>query len=335
MEPAILISLLLSFVICLFTMPLWIKKTAKIGMLWEDMNKFGKPKNVASSGGIVVVMGFVISMLYYVGVRTFLFNQKNGVSLELFALMSVILIFVLIGIVDDFLGWERGGLSIRLRIILAFIASIPLVVINAGVSSMSLPFIGSINLGIIYPMVLIPLGIAGASITYNFLAGFNGLEAGQGILILSFLSYVAYINNVEWLALTGLIMVSSLAAFYVYNRNPCLVFPGDSLTWSIGALIAGMAIIGNFEKIAAIVFIPYLIEMVLKVRGKLQKQSFGEPSEDGSLDLKYNKIYGLTHFSIWFLKKVKPSKKVYENDVVYMIHGIQIIFILIAWVFFV
>ncbi|HIF03136.1 MAG TPA: glycosyl transferase family 4, partial [Nitrospinaceae bacterium] len=31
----------------------------------------------------------------------------------------------------------------------------------------------------------IPLGIVGAATTFNFLAGFNGLETGQGILIFS------------------------------------------------------------------------------------------------------------------------------------------------------
>jgi len=53
------------------------------------------------------------------------------------------------------------------------------------------------------------------------------------------------------------------------------------MTYSIGALIASMAILGNFEKIAVFVFIPYILETVLKLRGRLKKYSFAKVREDG------------------------------------------------------
>jgi UDP-N-acetylglucosamine--dolichyl-phosphate N-acetylglucosaminephosphotransferase len=93
-----------------------------------------------------------------------------------------------------------------------------------------------------------------------------------------------------------------------------------------------MAILGNFEKIAVFVFIPYVIETVLKVRGKLVKPSFAKVNEDGSLDVPYNKVYGLTHLSVLILKKYK--RKVYERDVVYLIFGFQILICLLALVVF-
>jgi len=175
--------------------------------------------------------------------------------LEIFALLSVILILGIAGLVDDLLGWKHGGLSMRIRLLLAFSASVPLVVINAGTHLMNVPLFGMVNFGIIYPLVIIPLAIAGVSTTYNFLAGFNGLESGQGILILGFLSFVAYATGSLWLAVVGLCMVAALIGFYIFNKVPAKVFPGDSMTYAIGALIAGMAILGNFEKIALVVFI--------------------------------------------------------------------------------
>jgi len=334
-EILVLISFIISFSLAFITMPFWIGKAKRAGLIWEDMNKPGKPKNVAGSGGIIVVIAFVVGVLYYIAVRTFFIKDQAGISLEIFALLSVILILSIVGIIDDLLGWRNKGLSKRTRIFLAFIASIPLVVINAGSSQISFPFLGQVDLGILYPLLLIPLGIAGATTTYNFLAGFNGLEAGQGILILSFLSFVAYKTGSAWLAVVGLIMVAALIGFWFYNKNPAKVFPGDSLTWTIGALIAGMAILGNFEKIAVFVFIPYIIETGLKLRGGLEKQSFGKPNKDGSLEMPYNKIYGLEHLSIYILKKLKPSKKVYENDVVYLIHGFQIFLIILALIMFI
>lgn len=327
MEIILIIPLLLSLALTLLFLPKWIKKSKQVGLLWEDMNKHNHPRNVASSGGIVVVMAFTLSVLTYIAIRTFIFHA-NEITKNIFALLSVILILAIVGLTDDLLGWQHGGLSAKFRILLAFFAAIPLVVINAGVSTMNFPLIGAVNLWLFYPLVIIPIGIAGATTTYNMLAGFNGLEAGMGIIILGFLSYISYINNMAWLSMIGLCMVVSLIVFFVYNKYPAKVFPGDILTYSVGALIAGMAILGNFEKIAIFVFIPYIIEVVLKTRGRLKKQSFGKPEEDGSLKLAYDKIYGLTHLSIFILSKFK--KKVYEKDVVYLILSFEVILCLVA-----
>lgn len=328
-------SLIISFLLTFITIPFWIKMAKRAGLVWEDMNKYRKPKNIAGSGGIVVVIAFIIGVFYYVAIRTFVIKDFDSVNLYIFALLSVILILSVVGIVDDLLGWKNKGLSRRTRVLLAFVAAIPLVVINAGTSIMNLPFFGSIDFGLLYPLLLIPIGIAGATTTYNFLAGYNGLEAGQGILILGFLSYVAYISGYAWLTLIGLTMVFALLGFWFYNKYPAKVFPGDSLTWTIGALIAGMAILGNFQKIAVFVFIPYIIETGLKLRGKLEKQSFARPNKDGSLEMPGKKIYGLEHLAIYILKKIKPSKKVYENNVVYFIHGFQIFIIILAFFLFI
>ncbi|MBT3643093.1 glycosyl transferase family 4 [archaeon] len=335
MEYLLLIAIATSFLVTALAMPEWIAKCRLDGLVWEDMNKFNRPKNVASSGGVVVIMAFILSVLVYVALKTFLFGGTIH-ALEIFSLIGVILILGIVGLVDDLFGWKNGGLSRRFRTFMAFIASIPLVVISAGTHSISLPFIGVTNLGILYPLILIPVGIAGASTTYNFLAGYNGLEAGQGILILSFLSFVSYITGSAWLAVVGLCMVASLLVFYYYNKVPAKVFPGDMMTYSIGALIAGMAILGNFEKVAIIIFIPYILEVILKVRGGLIKQSFGTPQKNGSLHMPYDKIYGLEHLAIYILNgfSAKPrgnSIGATEKKVTYLIHAFQIIFILIAF----
>src|SRR3989338_7962350 len=256
----------------------------------------------------------------------------RGINLYIFALLNVILILAVVGLTDDLLGWKHGGLSVRFRLFLALLSAIPLMVINAGTSEVGLPFLGMVELGILYPLIIIPIGIAGATTTYNFLAGFNGLETGQGIIIISFLSLVSYLTGNPWLSVIGACMVASLIIFYFYNKYPAKVFPGDILTYSIGALIAGMAILGNFERIALFVFIPYILEGILKLRGGLKKQSFGIPEKNGNLKLPYNKIYGLTHLSIFILKKFK--KKVYEKDVVYFIFSFQIIICLVALIIF-
>lgn len=338
MNIILILPILISFSLVVFMLPFWIRKARAMDLVGKDMNKYHAPE-VAEGGGIVVVSSFIIGILIYIAIRTFILKDADGINLQIFSLISSILILAFIGLVDSLLatrsnlkyhehGW-RKGLAKKYRILLCLFAAIPLMVINVGVSTMNIPFFGAVNFGILYALILIPLGIVGATTTYNFLAGFNGLEAGQGIIILSFLSFVAYANGSSWLAIVGLCFVASLIAFFIFNKNPAQVFPSDVLTYPIGGMIAIMAILGNFEKIAFIVFIPYIIEVILKSRGKLKKQSFGIAEKNGNLKMPYEKVYGMTHFAIFVVGKFK--KRVTENDVVYFIFAVQILFVLLGF----
>ncbi len=324
------IVVLISFLIVLIFMKPWIKKTKQINLMWEDMNKFDKHK-VAGSGGIIVLLAFVVSLMIFIGYRTFFLESSENL-IEVMGLMLSVIILANIGLIDDLLGWQRGGLRRRDRIILVGLAAIPLVVLNAGRSTIFIPILGIMDIGIIYPLILIPIGIIGAATTFNFLAGFNGLEAGQGIILLSALSLVAYLTGSSWLAIAGLCMVFALLGFMIYNFYPSKVFPGDSLTYSVGGLIAIMAILGNFEKIALFFFIPYLIEVALKSRGKLIKSSFGKPNQDGSLELLHSKIYSLNHLAILIMQKtgIKPT----EKRAVISIWLFQILIVIIGFLIF-
>ncbi len=328
MELILLLPPLLGFLITLFLTPFWIKKAKEIGLVWEDMNKPEHPKNIAGSGGISLFLAFILGVLIYIAVRVFYFKSKENL-IEIFAILGVIAIIAFIGVIDDILGWRKGGLSVRSRLILLFFSSIPLIVINAGESEMM-----GINFGLFYPLLFIPLGIVGASATFNFLAGYNGLESSQGIIIVSALSVITYLTGKTWLSMIGLIIIMCLFAFYIFNKYPARIFPGNVLTYVTGALIAIIAILGNIEKIAVFFFIPYILETILKLRGKLRKESFAKVNEDRSLEMPYSKIYGVEHLAIYLLKKIKPSRKVYEKDVVHIINIFQILIIIIGFIIF-
>jgi len=323
---SIIILLLASFFVTLFFTPIWIKRAKKAGLVGKDMNKTDK-KEISEAGGISVLFGFILGTLSYIAITIFYFQETENL-IEIFALLSVILIISLIGFIDDVLGWKIG-LNKKARIFFLFFASIPLVAINAGESTMM-----GIDFGLFYPLFFIPLGIVGASATFNFLAGYNGLETSQGILILSSLALINFFIGNNWLGLISLIMVVCLLAFYIFNKYPAKVFPGDILTYSIGGLCAIIAILGNIEKLALFFFIPYIIETGFKLRGKLKKESFANVNADGSLEKPYKKIYGLEHLAIYILKRIKKNKKVYEKEVVFMINGFQILIIILGLILF-
>jgi len=325
----LIIPILVTFIVTLFLVPNWIKRAKKAGLVGKDVHKL-KQKDIAESGGVTVVAGFAIGVLTYVAINTFIIGSSEN-FVEIFALMSTILLISFIAFTDDILGWKIG-LRRKTRLILVAFASIPLIAINAGRSTIVLPFFGVLELGAIYPLILIPIGIIGATSTFNFLAGFNGLEAGNGIIVLSALAIVSFFTGSFWLFIVNLCMVASLIAFLIFNYTPAKIFGGDSLTYVVGGLIAITAILGDFERIAIFFFIPFIIETILKVRGGLVKESFGKLNEDGSLSLRYDKIYSLNHISIHLMEKINIKST--EKRVVFSIWLFQIIIIILGFAIF-
>jgi len=329
-----IIALAIGFFVTFFLIPRYIKKAKSMDLVGKDMNKYDKPK-VPEAGGITVFAGIVAALLFYIFVNTFMFGTQTNL-ISIFAILTTLLLAVFIGFVDDILGWKKGIRRIH-KVILTIPLGIPFMVINAGFSTMFVPFIGSIDFGLIYPLLLVPLGIICAANAYNMLAGYNGLEAGLGAIMLSTLGVVALIDGSIWISTISFIGVFSLLAFLIFNWCPAKIFPGDSMTYGIGAFIAMLSIAGNMEKIGVILFIPFIIDAVLSLWPELRKkgkvEAFAKPNKDGSLEKPYPGIHDMTHFALALLKKMK--KNVYEKDVTTFILLIELFMVLLIFLFFV
>lgn len=321
MQLMIALSVLVSFFATWIMVRKWIRKAPEVGLLGWDMNKPGRPK-VAEMGGICVVFGFVLGMLVYIGLMTFLIHKPDYVAI--LAVLCTVLSTCIIGMMDDLLGWKKGLRQWQKPIFTLF-AGMPMIVINAGHSTMDLPIVGIINWGILYPLLIVPIGIVGASNVYNMVAGYNGLEAGMGIIILSALGYVAIVTNNSNAMMLAFCMVGALAAFLHFNWFPAKVFPGDTMTYSVGALVACVAIVGNMEKIAVMLFIPYAVDFVLQLRSRFRSEAFARVNEDGSLEMPCKNVYHLTHLAIAALKKM--NRRVFEIDIVIFVYGIELVLI--------
>jgi len=324
------LTIVLAFLSTFFLTPVWIKMAKKQHLTGKDMNKISN-KSVAEAGGIAVVAGFVFAVLIYIGIQTFIFKDTTQLT-NILAILVTILIITIIGLLDDILGWKKG-LKQWQKPLLTIPAAIPLMMVNVGTSTMNLPFLGNVDFGLLYPLLLIPLAIVGTSNGYNMLAGHNGLEAGLGVIILSFMGYVAWISGLGWLALLSFCMTSALLAFLVFNWYPAKVFPGDTLTYSVGALIGIVAIMGNMEKIAIILFIPFFIELFLKAKYKFKTENFCTPNKDNTLSLPKGNIYSVCHLSLASLFKIN-KKLATEQNIVILIYFMEILLVFICVVGF-
>jgi len=199
------------------------------------------------------------------------------------------LIMAVIGIIDDLFLIRQ-----QIKAILPIFASLPLVAVSAGVSHMYFPLIGVIDFGLIYPLILIPIAITGASNATNMLAGFNGLEAGLGAVMLATIGIVSYSAGRTEAVILSFAMLGALLAFLKYNWYPARIFIGDIGTLIIGATVAVSVIVGNIEKIGIILILPFILELYLKAKGRFNSQSWCKLQDDGKLICpKRGEIHGL------------------------------------------
>jgi len=310
------VILLLSFFSTFFLTKRWVSSAESAKLLGKDMNKYEKPL-VSRSGGIAVALVICFSLLVYIFLKTFYWETTTHL-VEAFAISATVLLAGFIGFTDDILGWKQGLTQFQ-KFLLTIPIVLPLMVINAGHSVMELPLLGRIDFGLFYPLLLVPVGVIGAANGFNLLAGYNGLEAGMGLIIFTTFGVTGLIVEKYWISLIAFIVSASLLAFLYFNWYPAKVFPGNSFTYSIGALIAAIAILGDMERLAVWLFLLYFVDGLLYFRARVidkagYVEAFAKPNEDDSLEMPYEKIYDTTHFAVWFLKRVK--EKVYEKDVV-------------------
>lgn len=327
MEYTLYLCFIISFAVTFLIVPFWIRACHRFKLINRDVHK-NDNKKIAELGGITVLVGFVLGVLAYIAINTFIIEgsvtELLNKNLNIMACLVTILIATFIGTVDDLFGWKIGLKQWQKPLLTLFVAA-PIMVVNAGTKIITLPFLGKFNLGLIYPLIIIPILILIGTNGFNMLAGYNGLEAGQGIIILSTLAYLSYITNSPWLTVVSLCMVFSLAAFWLYNKFPAKIFPGDTLTYTVGALAAIISILGNFERAFLVLFIPYIFEFVLKLGGRFKKESFSKVTPQQTLVPRYKKSYGLEHLAVKLLNKL--NLKTTERKVVYSLHIFQLLFV--------
>ncbi|OGI15843.1 hypothetical protein A3K63_00580 [Candidatus Micrarchaeota archaeon RBG_16_49_10] len=297
---ALFIALVVAFLATFFSAKYFITKFKAIGLVSTDINKKEKPI-VPEMGGIAIFFGMMLGLSIII-----LAGAKN--TIELLAVLSTVLLSTVFGILDGIFGylgyegkitrksrkWKRGITQLQ-HAIFPLLCSIPLIAIKAGHYSMALPLIGDVNLGLLYPFLIIPLIVTIYNNAFNMIAGMNGLEAGSGLIISLGLLVCGIILGQNIVITLSSLLAVCLLAFLFFNFYPAKVFPGDITPFIVGSVLASAIILGNIEKVGVIIIGLYYLEFLLKLRSGFKAQSFGVVQEDGSLKAPHEKIYSLTH----------------------------------------
>ena len=290
----ILIAVLISFFTVVIFMPKAIKALKEKGITGIDVHKPDRPE-IPKGGGFVLLFAIVFALLGVVGLTTFQFFTVEMVGI--FAALVSILIASMIGLLDDQLDFSN-----RTKVILPMVATIPMIAVSVGTPTMNIPFIGTVNFGIAYALIIVPLMMTFIVDSTNMYGGMNGLEAGlstinaSGLVLYVFLIPIMQTTLISPEQLqAGIVAAALLGAsfgFLIFNRYPAKVLPGDVGRLPIGAAMAAALIIGNMDRLAILMYAPFAINFLLYLiyriyvkRNGVAWAKFAKPRDDGSLEV--------------------------------------------------
>jgi UDP-N-acetylglucosamine--dolichyl-phosphate N-acetylglucosaminephosphotransferase len=217
-----------------------------------DQHKIGNPL-VPNGIGVIYVLFTTIYLflVYFSGIAP----ASNGVSAPL-TLAVCILFGGFMGLLDDWMD-----LKWRYKAFMPLVAALPLIYFAIENpltrTSMSMPFVGTIQFGSVYYFIIIPLIVMIITNTVNQLGGLNGLETVCPAIIL--VGLMALSQSYLILMLGPLILWLALAALNFQGK----IFVGNSGSFAIGMTIASFAVITDLKSPLLVSMVPYIFNSAL------------------------------------------------------------------------
>lgn len=251
----------------------------KANLYGIDMNKKSGEK-VPEALGVVTGCLFLITLFLFIPIpfTNYIFNDINfphSEFMEFLAALLSICCMLLLGFADDVLD-----LRWRHKLLLPTIASLPLLMvyyINFNSTLIIVPkplrpwFGFSVDLWIFYYLYMGMLAVFCTN-AINILAGINGLEVGQSLVIsISILVFnIIELSGDLWKAHQFSIYfmvpyVATSLGLLKFNWYPAQVFVGDTFCYLSGMTFAVVGIIGHFSKTTLLFFIPQIINFLYSV----------------------------------------------------------------------
>ncbi len=267
--PPIITALLVAPVLTYMLTGYIIRWLEKKGFTGRDVHKPWSPE-VAEPGGIALIISYLLLsmvLLVYPSINTY----------KVLAVSVSALYAGLVGLVDDF-----RVLKARTKTVLAFTAAAPIILLQVYDPRPIMPFAGPLRLTILYP-ILLPFAYAVVLNAVNMADTHNGVIPGTGLLVggvLLFSSLSAYLKG--YTDVTGVILsllfIGLLAGYIRYNWFPAKVFNGDSGSFLIGALIAGIAVVSRAEVPVIVALMVYIVngfQILLSIKGLVERRQIG------------------------------------------------------------
>ncbi|KUG20805.1 hypothetical protein ASZ90_009445 [hydrocarbon metagenome] len=272
----LLVYFAIPFALILFTLPAVIKKIRDRRFIVKDMYKHGFPE-VPSNGGLVIVLiaFFSISL-------TSLFYAKYIEPVN-YTIMIVVALFAFFGLLDDIVNIGRPA-----KLVMLYYCSYALIP-YAMTTLLYLPFIGPVDLGIVYLQLIIPTYVPVVANLVNMHSGFNGLAPGLSLIVLATLILKTIAYGDVFTILFTVSLTGALAAYFFFENYPARIFWGNIGALAVGAAIGATIVVQGFIVSGFIMLIPHTANFLLYVYWRATKKypeaKFGRIRDDGTVEV--------------------------------------------------
>ncbi|KAK0411188.1 hypothetical protein QR680_005536 [Steinernema hermaphroditum] len=244
----------------------------------EDQKPVPEPMGVIAAAAYLITMFVLIPFPFWEWAQSGEFPYVKLLAF-LSGLISICTA-ILLGFADDVLD-----LRWRHKLLFPTISSLPLLMVyyvSGNSTSILLPkilysafpyFGRTLNIGVLYYLYM-GMVIVFCTNAINIVAGINGVEAGQSLVIAVSVACFNIIQLMrpeaqDWPHVLSLCFLSpfiaSTLALLRYNWFPARVFVGDTFCYWAGMSIAVVGILGHFSKTLILFLIPQVFNFVYSV----------------------------------------------------------------------
>ena len=279
----VFMAVFVSIVLTMLFMPGWIRflRSSHIGQQVRDdgpethLVKQGTP----TMGGVIMLIALVATVLV------------NGLpNAETYVLLGAIIVTGALGLFDDAskVIHERSlGLTARGKLIGQFIIATVFAVIAVNFfyikPTVIIPFIATIDLGILYTVVPIGEGalyfpwlyivfvdilLVGMCNAVNLTDGLDGLAAGTVMVVMLVMAAIAFRSNLLEPAIVAAALAGTCIGFLWFNSYPADIFMGDTGSLALGMGLGCLAVLTKTEFVVIIIgglFVAEALSVMIQV----------------------------------------------------------------------
>ncbi len=258
----IAISFLLAFIVSFMATPESIKIAHKIGAVDVPKDNRRMHQNVMPKlGGIAVIAGFLISIIYLLFVVTIegsvdIFGQEQYYK-KLLGILLGIIVITITGILDDTKNLKAYQKMIGQIIAAAIVVAFGLQIDAINITSFAI----AIGLSRWLSVIITIIWIVGITNAINLMDGLDGLSSGISLISCISLLIIFALNNSPMIAILVIAsLIGALVGFLPYNYAPAKTFIGDTGSNFLGFMLAVISILGVAKTYTiAVIVLPILV----------------------------------------------------------------------------
>ena len=257
----IAIAFILAFIVSFMATPYTIKIANKIGAVDIPKDKRRMhTKKMPKYGGLAVILGFLVSMLYLIAVMSIegsldLFTTQEY-GKKLFGILLGIGVIIITGTLDDIKTlkpWQE--------LIGQTLAAIIVVLFGIQIEHLDIPFLYRIGFNETFSIIITVLWIVGVTNAINLIDGLDGLSSGISLISCISLLIIFILNDSPIIATVIVTaMAGAIVGFLPFNFSPAKTFIGDVGSNFLGFMLAIVSILGVAKTYtAAVIVLPVIV----------------------------------------------------------------------------